>query len=482
APTPPDGFAADYLLLGLNLVMLWAVLWLVFDLARRLFDARTAWLALLATLLSTGVRQQTVAVAGTPLRMLLGLGVFWIWARVDELGASEGSSSGSAARESAKIAGWLFALGVGCGLLFLAEYSAGAVVLVAVGYAVFASRARRRWMAPLCVVAGFAMSAGPWIARNVALTGHPAGLAGQNVALKFGDSTAEPANQRNTLSAESPAISLNKVGNKTLTALQENLKARIWSGGAMWLAAFFVAGCLYTFRSAVANRLRWIFAVTLVVAVVAQAGLNSGESERLAAGWLAPLVIVFGAGFFFVLLGSNAALSHWPRTAAAVLLTAQAVPLAHDVLEPRRLHFQYPPYFPGLFIGMRQELERRDHSGRFGAMADVPAGVAWYGRQRVWSQPVKLRDFYAITLEQPIGELLLTPRTLDRPFFSELAARPADPGSLLRASDRFGDWGRVYAGLFTGVLPPEFPLGAPQKLAENLYVLLNPALPPPGGK
>ncbi|HYP17345.1 MAG TPA: hypothetical protein VEQ65_09065, partial [Opitutus sp.] len=37
APTPPDGFAADYLLLGLNLVLLWAVLWLVFDLARRLF-------------------------------------------------------------------------------------------------------------------------------------------------------------------------------------------------------------------------------------------------------------------------------------------------------------------------------------------------------------------------------------------------------------------------------------------------------------
>jgi hypothetical protein len=101
---------------------------------------------------------------------------------------------------------------------------------------------------------------------------------------------------------------------------------------------------------------------------------------------------------------------------------------------------------------------------------------------RVWAQPVKLRDFYAITLEQPLAELLLTPRTLDRPFFSELATRPVGPDSLGRVTNRFGEWGRIYAGLFTGVLPPEFPLSAPQRLAENLYVLLNPALPPARGK
>jgi hypothetical protein len=167
---------------------------------------------------------------------------------------------------------------------------------------------------------------------------------------------------------------------------------------------------------------------------------------------------------------------------AGALLLAQALPLAHDALEPRRLHFQYPPYFPGLFMGMRHELEHRDHVGRFGVMADVPAGVAWYGRQRVWAQPVKLRDFYAITLEQPIGELLLTPKTLDRPFFSELAARPIEPNALNRGPNIFGEWGRIYGGLLTGALPPEFPLRAPQKLAENLYVMLNPALPPAGEK
>jgi hypothetical protein len=129
-------------------------------------------------------------------------------------------------------------------------------------------------------------------------------------------------------------------------------------------------------------------------------------------------------------------------------------------------------------MSMKQELARRDVLDRYGIMADVPAGVAWYGQVRVWTQPPKLRDFYSITLEQPIGELLLTPRTLDRPFFTELNARPVLPGMLGAVPNRFGEWGEIYAGLLTGRLPPEFPLGAPQKLAENLYVLLNPALPP----
>ena len=467
-PVLPDGFAGDYFLLGLNLLLLWLAAWLTFDLARRLFDARTGWLAAFALLLSVGLWQQAVAVNGTTLLMVLVLAAFCFWTRAEK-----------ALEENSRCPhGWLLALGVACGLLFLAEYSAGALVLVALGYAAWRFEGRARWAALGLLVAGFALVSVPWVVRNIRLTGSPVALAVQNVALKFGDPTAEPATQRATLSPQLPVLDLNKLGNKILTSLQNDLKSRLWSGGAMWLAAFFVAGWLYAFRSDAANRLRWVFTAALLVLLGSQACFNSGESDRLAACWLAPLIIVFGAGFFFVLLGSNAALSSWPRLCACGLLIAQALPLIHDALEPRRLHFQYPPYFPGLFIGMRQELVRRDHGGRFGLMADVPAGVAWYGNHRVWAQPVKLRDFYAINLEQPLGELLLTPHTLDRPFFSELAARPMTPDSLERATAHFSDWGRIYAGLFSGSLPLDFPLNAPQKLAENLYVMLSPALPP----
>ena len=176
------------------------------------------------------------------------------------------------------------------------------------------------------------------------------------------------------------------------------------------------------------NRLRWLFAIALLALVASQSTFNSGDSERQAVVWLSPLVIVFGAGFFFVLLSSNPVLGTWPRACAAALIALQAVPLAHDALDPHWLHFQYPPYFPQLFQGMRRAARRRPTvGGRYGLMADVPAGLAWYGQTRVWAQPATLRDFYAVQVEQPTGELLLTPKTLDRPFFSDLNAKSKAP-------------------------------------------------------
>jgi 4-amino-4-deoxy-L-arabinose transferase-like glycosyltransferase len=474
APVAPDGFAGDYFLLGVNLVLLWAAAWLTFDLGRRLFEPRVGWVAAIALLISVPIWQQAVAVNGLPLLMVIALAIFWCWHRVELALEADGDDRAPWA--------WLGLLGVGTGLLFLTEYSAGSLVAVALGYAGMRFRLGARWIAVAAVAAGFAVVAAPWVVRNVATAGHPVALAGQNIALKFGDPTAEPATVRATFSTESPRIDLRKLGNKALTSLQDNIKSRIWSGGGMWFSAFFVAGWLYAFRSPTANRLRWVFTAALGVGLLAQAALNSGESERHVLIWLAPLILIFGAGFFFVLLGSNAALTQWPRLMAGLLLLVQALPLVHDALEPRRLHFQYPPYFPTLFQGMRMELDRRDPEKKFGLMADVPAGVAWYSGARVWAQPPRLRDFYAIALEQPVGELLLTPRTLDRPFFSELNARPVMPTSLGGVANRFGEWGEIYAGLLTGNLPREFPLRVPQKLAENLFVLMNPALPPPRGK
>lgn len=491
---PADGFGGDYFLLAVNLALFWLAIWLTYELGRRLFEPRVGWLAALAVLVSWSFWQQTLTANGTTLLMVLTLTAFLIWRRVDLAADAlagrtsstvdvEEPKTGEKQSDAARWYLWLGLLGVTCGLLYLSEYSAGALVLVVLGYVAARFRRTARWFALLSVIGGFLIVSGPWMVRNVALTGNPVGLAAQNVALKAGDPTAEPANVRATFSPDGPAINLRKLGNKTLTSIQGNLGNRLWSGGTMWLAAFFVAGWLYAFRSAVANRLRWMFTASLGLLLLAQAALNSGETERLVVVWLAPLMIVFGAGFFFVLLGSNAKLGAWPRALATLLVVLQALPLVHDALAPQpAIRFHYPPYFPALMRGMRSELDLRRAGGRFGMMADIPAGLAWYGGVRTWAQPPLLHDFYAITLEQPIGELLLTPRTLDRPFFTDLNAHAVVPGALSAIPNRFGEWGEIYAGLLTGNMPREFPLGVPHKVAENLYVLLNPALPPPRGK
>ncbi len=473
APMPPDGYGGDYFLLGLNLILFWLAVALTYDLGRRVFEARVGAVAALGLLLSVAIWKQVVAVNGVPLMMVLSLLVFRCWWQVEQ----------AISKNEALPWQWLCGLGASCGLLFLTEYNTGVLIVVVLGYLGWRAADRQRWGTMGIVVLAVVVVAGPWVTRNLLLTGNPVALAWQNMALKSGDPTAEPETLRTTMSAELPRVDWNKLGNKVLTSWQENLEANLWSGGAMWFMAFFAVGWLYAFRSASTDRLRWMFTLSLIALLVGQATFNSGESVRLPAGYLTPLIILFGAGFFFVLVGSNTLLSKWPRVCAVALLAVQALPLLHDALEPRRLHFSYPPYYPGLFMGMREELARRDSFNRFGTMADVPAGVAWYGRQRVWAQPKQMRDFFLINTEQSIGQLLLTPKTLDRPFFSDLAMTKDDTMAVgFEGINRLGDWGRVYAGLMTGKMPKNFPLKVPQRLSENLYVLINPALPPARGK
>jgi hypothetical protein len=462
-PEPPGGWEPDYAILGLNLVMFWTAIWLVWRLARRLFDGRAALVAAVATAGSVTLWQQTVVVSGLPLLMILVLAVFNVVAGFEE----ERTESAAVTRALLVRAAALGALGA---LMFLTEYSAGLTLLVLGGYLGWrlAGRVRAPGLGVFAVTAFLVMA--PWLMRNFEVVGHPLGLAWQNLALKADDPSAYPWAQKNTASAEAPGLDVKKLGNKGLTGMELNLRERIWSGGGLLLTAFFIAGLAYQFRHGPTNRARWCFAALAFVLMAAQPFFNSGESPRLPAYYLAPLLIVFGAGFFLVLVDSQVQLGLQWRWAAAGLLVLQALPLMRDCLEPRRIHFYYPPYFPNLFMELRHDAQTRFLPGT-GIATDVPAGTAWYGQMRVWSKPERLRDFYAIAIDQNIGALLLTPVTLDRPFFTELAARKDEAIELNDA----GGWGGVYTGLVTHRMPAGFPLNmTPQRLTENMVLLVNP--------
>jgi hypothetical protein len=454
-PKPPDGFGADYLLLGLNIALLWLAAWQTFALGRKLFDEQVAVIALLGFLFSTATWAETVALSGTPVMLVLMLAFFQMLVRIDEK-ASGGKLPWLA----------LAAAGGVSGLAFLCDYAAGVLVLVAAGWAWLRFFGAQRGKAVAVVAVIFLVVAGPWMLRNVALTGNPLAFAWQGIVLKAGDPTADPETVRATLSSVAPSVDLKKLGNKILTSVQTSLRERLWAGGGIFFTAFFVTGLVYRFRDDRVNRARWLFVVALAALVVAQAFFDSGEGERLPVVYATPLIAIFGASFFAVLVASSEALHAHARWAATVLLAVQALPLAHDLIEPRRLHFSYPPYYPGLFLGMREEMARR--GGAYPAWAaDVPAGAAWYSGQRVWARPATLRDFYGVCQEQAQVALMLTPHTLDRPFFSELTKRNERDG-------RLGDWSEVYAALVTNRFPAGFPLTLPQKVADNFYVLIDP--------
>lgn len=449
-PEPPAGFGADYLLLGLNVGLLAAAAGQSWALGRRLFDQRVGLVAAVAVVVSSSIWSHVVAVDGTALAMVLLLGVFQLVVASDQRAETGRPTLGH----------WAAVGGV-LGLMFLTDYPWGAAAVLVAGYAGWRDGLRMAGV----VVAAAVLVAAPWLARNLAVAGSPIGLAGQGIALKVGDATADPAAVRTTLSADAPSLSLNKMGNKALTALQETLRYELWAGGGLVLTAFFVTGGIYRFKRAGTNRMRTLAALVLGTMVLAQGLMNSGEGERRATAVAAPLIILFGAGFFMVLVSSSPALKRRPGWAAWALIGLQALPLLHDVSEPRRIHFSYPPYYPALFKAMGEELERGG-TNHVGWMADVPAGAAWYSGRRVWAQPDTLRDFYAVHVEQRLVAMVLTPETLDRPFFAELANGSA-------SESRFGEWGRVYTGLITGRMPGGFPLNESRRLADNFYLVVD---------
>ena len=68
-----------------------------------------------------------------------------------------------------------------------------------------------------------------------------------------------------------------------------------------------------------------------------------------------------------------------PREGEPVMGGAHIEARREEPLEPRRVHFQYPPYFPALFQGMRLELDKRGALPAYGVMADTPAGRVLMG-------------------------------------------------------------------------------------------------------
>jgi hypothetical protein len=241
-----------------------------------------------------------------------------------------------------------------------------------------------------------------------------------------------------------------------------------WTGGGMLLAGLFLAGGLHRFRRPEARLGWWLAAAGLPLLLVAH-GMTAtgvaGERDPLVYG--APLLLLGGAGFLQVLLSSAPRWTQRTTMVGLVVVTLQAVPLGATWFGANRLHFAYPPYYPDAIRGVAAEVQRR--SAREAAwMCDQPQGAAWYAGQRVWAQPTRLRDFYAIYAEQPLVALLLTPATLDRPFFDDLAK--GDDGAT---ASRFGDWDQIYRGLVTGEWPREFPLRRRQAIAPNHQILLD---------
>jgi hypothetical protein len=194
--------------------------------------------------------------------------------------------------------------------------------------------------------------------------------------------------------------------------------------GGSWVTALFLAGLLLNFRNPALQRLRYFLLATLLMLTLVQSlgrtQLSDDSpvinSENLLV-LTVPLVLIFGAGLFFLLLDQmNIKLRELRYLVIGFFGVVMCLPMLYAFLPPKLNPVNYPPYYPPAIqqtCGWMKPTELM--------MSDIPWALAWYGdRQCIWFTLNAESEFFAVNdYLKPVKALYLTPQTMDNRFLSQ---------------------------------------------------------------
>ena len=431
-----------------NELLFLVVILLVFRLARRLFDTSVAWISAVMIAGSDLFWRFSVSGLSTMLLMVIFLSVVWCLVFMEE--ASRNSQRGGA---------WFAAIALAVGGLLglgaLTRYSFGWLILPVLAFvALFVSR--RRVVLCLIVFVAFVAVLAPWLARNHSWSGTLFGTAGYAVVE---GTAAFPADQlERSLKPDFGTVSFNDYFRKLAVNTSGILQNELPKLGGNWISAFFLVGLMVPFLSKALGRMRIFLVLSLVVMMVAQAmgrtHLSDASpeinSENLLV-LLAPLVFIFGAGMYSLLLDQlNLPFPQLRHVVTGVIVVLASGPLILTLLPPREFPLAFPPYSPPWIQQFGRWMEEKEL-----VMSDMPWAMAWYGRrQSVWTtlsvrDDQRRNDFFSINdSRKPIRALYLTTLSMDARFHSQII------------KGKSGTWERfLLDGLVTtNGLPVGFPL------------------------
>jgi 4-amino-4-deoxy-L-arabinose transferase-like glycosyltransferase len=414
-------------------LLLCAALFLFF-LARRLFDARVAWL-------SAGVLAGTelfwkfsISGLSTVWLIVVFLSIVWFLAVLEKrdrtMAGGLGASLGAA-----------LAVGVLVGVGGLTRY-AFAWLIVPVILFVLASVTRGK--AGLCaaIALSFIAVMAPWLARNAALSGHCFGTAGYAVyqgTTQFpGDTLERSTDPRNGLKR----MTVPDVVNKFVANIRDICVNDLPELGGNWISAFFLAGLLMPFRNAGLNRLRWFLLGSLVWLALVEALTRTHvsraapqvNSENLLVV-LAPLVFVYGVALFYTLLDQ---LELPPVGVAGPVVTVFVVVLSAPFLLALLVPPNVPELAPHSPLHIRQTASYMQTNELMAS--DIPSGVAWYGeRSALWLPLDDGNEFFKVSALKPIKGLFLTEVTTDKRFLSQMKSDPHGWGGFVFECGEHGE-------------------------------------------
>lgn len=460
-------YKPDFIIAVFNQVMFLTTVYLLFLLARRLFDSAVAWVSTVIILCTELFWKFSVSGLSTSLLLLLFVILAWLLVLLEQ----EGREPKHSPRWTLLLAALIGAV---LGLSALTRYSSAWLVVPAALFISFFG-GKQRVAATLVTLAVFAGALAPWLFRNYAICGSPFGLAGYAL---MENSQIFPGNKLHR------SLDPNYSGfvgwfsmfmwHKLFLGLRPILQGELPRLGANWVAGFFLVGLMISYRGDGARRLRYFLLVSLGLLVLVQAMIRTSltdaspdvNSENLLV-LLLPLIIVYGVSLFFLLLDQLALeVIELRYVVIGVFSFLTCLPMLFVYLPPRPFPIVFPPYDPGAIQTIARWMKPDEL-----VMSDIPWAVAWYGdRQCVWTtlrvvrdpeDPGTSEDFFAINdYLKPIKALYLTPVTIDRRFISEWFSGYEE------------SWGRfLLQTLVEKRVPESFPLGYAINLPESVPMM-----------
>lgn len=418
-----------------NQILFFALVLLLFCLAKKLFDARVAWLA---AILFAGTKLfWRFSLSGLPTiwLMLIALAIVGIMMEIERRDRTATEDRDPASLPLA------VALGLLLGLGGLTRY---AFAWMTVPVALFVLFTLTRGRGKICAVmlASFLVVMAPWLMRNFAWSGHCFGTAGYVVEQETppfpGDTLERSPDPGGGMTGLAPIDVVNKFTSNAREICGNDLPKY----GGNWIAAFFLTGLFVPFRSLAISRLRLFLVGSLfllfVVQALAQTHLTRDSpeinSENLLV-LLSPLVFIYGAALFVTLLDQLSLPVMDGRGAMMVgFVVVLCAPLLIDLLAPREGE-HYTPYSP-LHI---QETARFMQTNEI-MTSDIPSGVAWYGQRAcVWLPLDDENEFFKVNALKPLRALFLTQLTTNKRYLSQLVYDPRGWGPFLLECSEHGE-------------------------------------------
>lgn len=414
---------------------------MVFLLGRRLFETRVAILAASAYFLSNTVWEYSVSGSSISVTSFFVSCALYFAARVAVGEEEDGPSLGR--RLGPVLLALLF-----CVLAFLTRY-ATAVLVPGIALFIALSIRPKGWVWAGSFLLVFLLLVSPWLVRNYNVSGGVLGLAPYAALSDTGMFEGDTFERSLHPELKTPDV-LRTLQAKWFNNTKDFYHDQVRVVGDGLFVCFFLTALFYRFVRNDTHLFRWCVVLAMALLLVV-AGYFGEETVKLLHAFL-PIILVYGAAFFFVLLDRlQFQIRVLDLLLIGIIVALTALPLAITLLPPRA-GVPYPPYFPPYIKHVSQLLAPEEL-----LCSDMPWATAWYGQRSTLQVPVTLDEFYEVNdYQKRISGLYFTTITRDKPYIRTLAT-----GSY-----------RTWFPILQGQTPQDFPLmhGFPINNLDQLFL------------